>query len=136
MNEVVEESLTQQVAALAFQNIPEYKIAEELKITRYRCRKILASKEFKDIVREIGEDAVVLAKNYIKDKVAKLSPEIYETIRINLVEKRSMEAVKVALKVVGFEQEEEVKQAATMMQIILPGAALPPIEVPNEQEES
>lgn len=130
---MIEESLVQQVAALSFQNVPEYRIAEELKITRYRVRKIRSSEEFKQHIKTLGEEAMTLALNSFRSKVEKLEPLAFEALEHNLKEKK-LDAVRVFGDIIGIKNKDGGNQDEQQgpLVVLLPGQKKKEIEVNSE----
>jgi len=118
---VVQEVVVQQVAALAVTGATRNAICKTLGVTPQFLARTYQSDEFKKQVKLIGDDAVESSKNVIRTRVANLSDKIMTALEEGL-ENGSVEAIKVALKVIGFGEEEKV-QGDTQIQVILPGQA-------------
>lgn len=114
-----EEVVTRQVAALAASGASRTVIASQLGLSLYKVKAVMASDEFKQLVTDIGDEATRTAKQQIKASVGNLATEVARVLKEQLQE-NNLEAVKIALKVMGFDQAEEQK-GDTNIQVILPG---------------
>lgn len=136
MSNPVEQSLVVQVAALSFGNVPEYRIAEELKISRYKVGQIRKSPEFAAHLKDIGDRAAQVALNNFKSKLEELEPLAYAALKANLEDKK-LDAVKVWASMAGINDKDGNTVADVGgIQIIMPGAHVekPAIEVESETE--
>jgi hypothetical protein len=118
--EDIKEALLKQVVALSLENTPEYKIAEQLKMSRYAVRKMRNGDAFKAALKEIGDQAVTTAKESFKAKLDELTPLALEALRHNLKEKK-IEAVRVFVETVGLKNKEDDKPQDGVINVILPG---------------
>ena len=116
----LDEALYVQVAALAATGATRNAIAKQLEISPFYVNRIFKSEEFQKQVRDIAEEAVGTAKNTIRFRVAELATDVLNALTYQLRDKSSIEAVKVALKVLGFGEDEQVKND-TNIQVVLPG---------------
>ncbi len=125
------EVVVKQVAALAVSGATPGEIAAKLGMTKWQVKKAMQLPAYKAYMKEVGDAALSTAKEFIRAEMGKLSKEIMRVIRTQLEEKDSLDAVKIALKVVGFDQEEQVK-GDTTLNVIMPGANKPETkDVPN-----
>lgn len=115
----IAEMTIKQVAAMAATGASRNEIADQLKISRYTASKIMTLPLFKIVVKEIGDEAVSNAKQIIRSKTGFLAQKIMEVLTARL-EKDDLEAVKVALKIMGFDQSDAPKGDTTFT-IQLPG---------------
>lgn len=129
--DVVEQSLTAQIAALVFQRVPAHKIAEQLGITRYRAEKIIKSSEFKAFLKDLGDRAAEVALAQFKSKLEELEPLAYAALKHNLQDKK-LDAVRIWGEFVGANRKQENEQKDTAIQIILPGGLAPEKSVESE----
>ena len=113
--------IIKQVAALSATGASILEISEQLHISRYHAKKITLQPEFKKIIRDIGDDAVATAKQLLRTKTGELANEVYRVIRERL-EDNDLEAAKVVLKIIGFDQQEQT-QGDTQINVVLPGQA-------------
>lgn len=134
MSDFVDGSLTKQVVALSLEQVPEYKIAEQLSISRHKVKKLLRSDEAKALLEEEGDKAIVKARESFKRKLDALAPLAYEALKKNL-EDHKLDAVRIFAEVTGLKHKEEEKQQDATLQVFLPGAdptKAPTIFVPSE----
>lgn len=120
----LKDAVTKQVAALRISGMSKEEIANKIRISRRQVDNVIKSDEYKVIITEIGESAVMEAKNVLKRRVSELVPQAYEALKNNLAED-NMEAVKVVFKAVGLEQKEESAQGDTSITILMPGQQEP-----------
>lgn len=109
-----------QIAALSLDNVPEYKIAKEMNLSRHAVRKLRNSDEFKSLMQELGDHAVANAKEQFKSKMEELAPLAFEALKHNLAEKK-IEAVRVFIETVGLKDKEVDKGDTGILQVIFPG---------------
>lgn len=115
-------------------------ISTETGISRHLIRKIMFTPKFKEELRVTTDEVTSQAKTYLRAEISKLSHEVFRVISDQLREKNSLEAVKIALKIMGFENEEEKKQGDTNIVVKLPGQVslkdvANDIEVSNVQDD-
>lgn len=95
-----------QVASLAVTGMGQRKIAVALDASLRQVRNVYDDERFKAIVEDVGNDAVLTAKTRLRQEISKMSDLMLKALKVNL-EKHSLEAVKVGLRVVGLDQAEE-----------------------------
>lgn len=137
-NRAIDDSLMVQVAALCFGQVGEPRIAEELKITRHKVRKIKASAEFKAYLKDIGDRATEMAVASFRQKLDLLEPLAYEALKKGLTDGK-LEAVRIWAETVGLKEKNAPDQAASSLTVVLPGASAPMqtvIEVKGETDEN
>lgn len=136
-NQLVKESIAQQIAALCMQGISDVDIAKMLNVTRYRVQTTKKSAEFKEIVVALGEEAARIALNAFKSKLESLEPLAYQALRQNLIEGK-LDAVKVWGEFVGLKDKQEAKTGDTSLTVIMPGApvAQQPKDIEVEVEDA
>lgn len=120
---VINTVLAKQIAGLALIKTPQKAISEQLGLTAYQVGKIMASDEFKAALKEIGDASVAEAKQTIRAQTSKLAQEVTRVLTAKLQED-NLEAVKIALKIIGFDEEEKVT-GDTNISVVLPGVAAP-----------
>lgn len=121
--EVITDTIVKQVASLAATGSNLQEIATSLSISKYYVKKVLAMDSAKALIKEIGDEATSVAKNSIRTKVGLLAKEVGRVIEERLSE-NDLEAVKVALKIIGFDAQEQGPQE-TNINVILPGQSEP-----------
>lgn len=121
-----------QIIALSLENVPEYKIAEQLKLSRYAVKKIRNSEEFKTELKRIGDEAVATAKEQFKAGLNEMAPLALKALKHNL-EENKIEAVRVFVETVGL-KEKEKSQDHGPIQILLPGTTVENV-IPTESKE-
>jgi hypothetical protein len=121
---VIDELVVKQVAALAISGASPKAIADELGITPYQARKILASDNCKQLIKTVGDEALAQAKSIIRTETSKLAVEVMRALRAKLA-KDDLDAVKVALRVLGLDQPEEKDTGNTHISVVLPGQSQP-----------
>lgn len=124
----ITEMLIRRVALLTVGGANITQIAQELSIDRSVVRKILNKDECKSIVEEIEREGMATAKAIIRSQTSQLATKIIKVINDHL-DNGNLEAVKVGLKILGFNEQEQVKQNDTSITVVLPGSAVPPKEV-------
>lgn len=123
--------LIAQAVALAASGATTHAIGKELGIPDSTVRRIQKLPEYNKELETMGSEVLVAARNRIKAEVGKLSNEIIRVLRAQLEDKDSLEAVKIALRVVGFDDEAGPAQE-TNIQVVLPGQAQDTIEVNSD----
>jgi hypothetical protein len=93
-------------AALAASGATKYKVMTSLKLTQYAVNKLWKDERFKQIVAEIGEDAVSASKAITRNQMAKLSSLAMKAIEFQLKKNNLMAAVTV-LRAIGVETEKD-----------------------------
>jgi len=121
MSEQVEELLIKQAVALSLEQVPEYKIAEQLNISRHRVKKLLRSDTAKELLEVEGDKAIVKARESFKRKLDALAPLAYEALKKNL-EEGKLDAVRIFAEVTGLKHKDEEKKEDSTIQVFLPGA--------------
>lgn len=125
---VITPDFIRQVAALAVTGATQVDIAEALGTTKKTVAKALALPETKDIMAEITEDAVAAAKIKLKSKISSLADAVYDALRYQIEKKKSVQAVQVALKVMGVEQAEDATGPGNIT-VYLPGVEQKPLTI-------
>jgi hypothetical protein len=125
-----EEALRAQVLALTLANAPEYKIAEELKLSRYMVRKIRNSIEFKSELKELSEQTKETAAQVFKAQLDELAPLAFAALKRNLQEGK-IEGVRVFVEVAGLKDKQEQVQQDSSLHIHLPAGA---VAIPQMKE--
>lgn len=121
MSDELEQSLVKQVVALSLEQVPEYKIAEQLKISRHRVKKLLRSDEAKSLLEEEGDKAIVKARESFKRKLDALAPLAYEALKKNL-EEGKLDAVRIFAEVTGLKHKDDEKPQDAALHVYLPGS--------------
>ncbi len=121
---VVDELMTRQVASLLATGATSVKIAQDLGVSRNVVARIAGMDSTRALVKEIGDSAIAGAKAEIRLATAGMVRKIMDVINQNLDE-GNLDAVKVGLKILGFQDNEPVNQGAATLQVIMPGAAVP-----------
>jgi hypothetical protein len=117
---VIDELVVKQVAALSATGASPVAIAEQLGMSRYQVKKIIASGRYAEIVKDIGDEVVKGAKQVIRSKTSELAKEITRVLTERLAD-NDLEAVKVALKIIGFDNSDDKDKGDTNINVILPG---------------
>lgn len=113
------EILAKKIAAMYATGITsERAIAKELQVSPYVVRKVRESPEYLNVVKGIGDEVLTQAKGLIRSETAKLAKEAIRVLKAQLKD-NNLDAVKVALKVLGFEDKNEEK-GDTNIQVVLP----------------
>jgi hypothetical protein len=130
--ELTEEMLQKQIAASLASGVALSAIAKELGINYNKAKRISNSEMVKRTMLEIAEEAVGVAKHQIKANTAHLVEGIMDTIKHHLNNK-NLNAVPIALKILGFEEKEQ-KDQPSQFTIVLPGAEAPKDITPQYEE--
>jgi hypothetical protein len=121
---VINDALIKQAAALAISGMSQNKVALTLNISRRQARKIYDDERFKSVVEDVGNDAILTAKTRLRQEISKMSDLMLKALRANL-EKHSLEAVKVGLKVVGLDEPEKEGQGDGNITVIMANSKEP-----------
>lgn len=116
--EVEVSSLIKMVAAQRILHTPIDTIITELKLTKYRINKLMATKEYKEVLKEMSDEATSHAVSVWKASVSDLVSESHRVIKEKL-KQNDLKAVEIVLKSIGVEATENVT-APTSIQVILP----------------
>ena len=138
--EATEEVMAKQVAICLSSGMTPPKAAKELGISRQKVVSISNTDKCKRTMLELSDAAVASAKSVIKSQTAGMAELVIATLKHHL-KTNNHNAVPIALKVLGFEQDEPNKGPATFT-VILPSTT--PIaditpqysEVPEPNETS
>jgi hypothetical protein len=128
--------LVAKIAQLAAQGTGIHKIAEIIetesgqKISWRQVKKIISSDRCKDLMQELTDSTMAVAKTQLRSETARMVGKIIRTIEYHLDEK-NLNAVPHALKIIGIEQEEGSKGQQNIT-VVLPGS---PTEKPTEEIE-
>ena len=132
---IVDELLTRQIASMLASGSTAYVIAQELDLARTTVARIANSNATRALVKEIGESSVAAAKAQIRMETAGLVKKIMAVIHQQLDE-GNLDAVKVGLKVLGFNDQEQIAPGVQTLNVIMPGADQPrTIEVESETSD-
>lgn len=138
MNEAEKQTLIAQIAAERFLNVPDTRIAESLNINRSKLRRLVASKEYLEYVKDLGEKAVAHALSAFKSKMEDLEPLAYAALKQNLIDGK-LDAVKVWGEFVGVKDKAPGEGLGSgNLTVILPGAEAPKdieVEVSNAVQD-
>lgn len=119
---VISEAVLKQAAALAAQGATIKQIAERLGVSQFITKKMMANPDFKHWIKEIGDEALNNAKQIIRAKTSDLANEVTRVLKARL-EEDDLEAVKIALKVIGFDQPQDTGKGDTTLVVNLPGVS-------------
>lgn len=119
--------------AISFANgLSRRRAAEELSITTFMYDKVLREEETQALIKELEHTSISAAKTQIRLSISQLADKLMSVINMQLDE-GNLEAVKIALKVIGFEQDSLKGNENTQLTVIMPGAEIPKIiEVKSE----
>lgn len=126
-DKALQQSLSKQVAAIMLAGGNIHNASQTLGVSRRKIQNIILTDEYKAIVNQAGDEALGTAKTFLRREVSKLAHKMIEVINSKLDE-GSLEAVKIGLKVMGFDNEERV-EGDTNIQVVLPTGAEKAIEV-------
>lgn len=126
-----ENALVGLVTALRLKGAGEPKISQELSITRHKVRKIIASDEYKNFLKEMGEKACNEASASFRNRMVELEPLAYAALRENLKNKK-LDAVRLWAEVSGAKvgKDNQGDDSPGVINIVLPG------EQPKEKDVS
>jgi hypothetical protein len=118
---VLSEVIVRQVAAASLApGCTPARIAEQTGLSLYQVRKVMAREDFKKYLKDLAEEALAPAKAKLRNAFSNMADSVISAMENNLAE-NNMEAVKVALKVMGMMDEEKVA-GDTQINVVLPGA--------------
>jgi hypothetical protein len=109
------------------------KISEQTGLSVYQVRKVMAREDFKKFLKELTEEALAPAKLKLKHAFSDMADSVITAMHKNLDE-GNMEAVKVALKVMGLMDEEKVT-GDTTIQVMMPGSQKAVKDIPATAQE-
>jgi len=119
--EIMSEATIKKAAALAASGVTAVQtLAKKLGISNHFVRKIQADDRFKQLVEEIGNEAVSVSKAALKNEIGKLAPLAVKAIKANL-EKNNLQAAITVLRAMGVETAEKDSGEKGGIQIILAG---------------
>lgn len=116
---VISDLVVKQAAAQAATGATITQIAASLGISKYHVKRIMQTPKFKAVIKDIGDEAVTNAKQVIRSKTGELAQEVSRVLKERL-EDNDLEAVKVALKIIGFDSQ-ETERGDTNIVVQLPG---------------
>lgn len=128
------ESMQKQVAALAACGARSPAIAKELHMDTRTVERMLTMPEVKALIEEIGDDAVRSAKSKLKRRISDLADDIVDTIKYQLVKKKSVQAAALGLKVMGMDGGQESKATGNLV-VYLPGQKPEPITIKGNKND-
>lgn len=122
--DAVEVSTAAKVAALALSGIAsQAAIARQLGISPARVSKVVKSDAYRELIQKSVDKSLVSALDEIKTGMARLSKEAVRVVMEEL-KNNNLEAAKMVLKAMGFDNGENKTQDASI-NIIMPGAETP-----------
>lgn len=132
---IVDELISRQVAAIAIINPNVTDIAKQLNISKELVRRVMDSRQFREILIDIGDSSLGPAIAKVRSQTAKLVNKALKVIEDKLDE-GDLDAAKVVLKVLGVDNQEE-KHQDTNLTVVLPNTVQAStiqqtIEVPDE----
>lgn len=119
--EVMDGHIIPQVVAMVLAGANILEISREMNMNRGTVRKIMASYRFKELLDKANEGALKNAVAQARTGMAKLVTEALRVIEEKLKQDNSLEAVKIVMKGLGLDNEEQ-KVQDTNLTVILPGA--------------
>lgn len=123
---VVDTVTVKQVASMFATGATKTDIVNTLGVTRVQLGRIMLREDFKSALQSIGDKAVEDARAIIRAQTMDLAVEVKRVLQEQLRE-NSLEAVKISLRVMGFDQQQEQK-SNTNIQVVLPGAVAKEVE--------
>lgn len=134
--EVITETVLKKAAALSSQGVSKQAMGKQLKLSPNRIKRIHQDERFKQMVQEIGDDAVSAAKAKTRSDISRMQNKAMKALEDNL-DKKSLEAVKVWLKAVGMDQEKETATDNNSFTLVLANQKPEPktVVVKREGEE-
>lgn len=119
----LEESLESRAVAVLLQtpDIPEYKLAETLGVSRYKAKKLLSSPAVMSQLQELADQSINAALNKFKLKMDELAELAFDALKTNLKDKR-LDAVRVWGEFVGLKDKKETEVAPQGITVVFPGA--------------
>lgn len=118
IKELETESLHKLIATKRVLHTPIDVITSELKISKKKLYNILATDEYKAVLKQIAEEATSHAVMVWRASMEGLITESHRVLRARLKED-DLEAVKVVLKSIGVDQQAP-QQQATSLTVVLP----------------
>lgn len=117
-SEIVEDSLHQQIAALALTGESIRGMETKLKVPRAKIKKMLESPECKAIIKDAGDRALGVSLSYVRAEMLRLSKKAMGVLEKHL-DKDNLQAVGMFLKTVDKEDRLPDEVADTAIQVIL-----------------
>lgn len=121
LDAVTDEVVIKQLAAASVMGATMAQMMEQTGLNKYQINKTTSTPEFKKYLKEVGDEALSQAKQIIKSNTSKLATEITRVLTEEL-QNNSLEAVKIAIKIIGFGEEENKQQQDTQIIVNLPGS--------------
>lgn len=121
--ELIESSLAKQVAILVLSQDSERTIATKLKLTHPQVKAIKKSEEYEAAIKELAEEQTRTLLYQWKKRLEAADSHAWAAFMHNLKDKKSMEAVKEYLNMIGFRAKQEDKATdGPAINLIMPGA--------------
>jgi hypothetical protein len=105
-------------------------LSKELGLSRWATKKLVDSQEFKAHLTNLSEAELLPLVQEMRQSIGKLGKKALQVLE-NHLDDNNLEAVKLVLKTMGL-MENEVKQADTTLNVILPGSTEKVIEVESD----
>lgn len=128
---VIDEIILRRIAIAAATLMPATKIAEEVGLSPYQVRRLMGTPKFREVLKELSDMETGMARLAMRTEVSKLANEALRVIREQLGE-NSLEAVKIALKIMGLDAVEDKSNGPTTISVVLPGQQAPMKEFTSE----
>ena len=118
-------------------------VSKELQVSFYQAKKIANLPETKGMIEEIKRTTLATIKEEIKVRTAQLADKVMRVIEQQL-EEGNLDAVKVSLKILGFQDAEPPQSGTQNLTVVMPpGVNIVPenkvkqpiIEVENETDK-
>lgn len=136
VEQIMSDATIKRAAALGAAGATKYAISKALKISNYYAAKIMRDDRYKQLVEEIGNDAVVGAKAHIRKEMARLSKKAVAAIEANL-DKKNLQAAITVLRSMGVETAKDEGDKQQGFTLVLAGQKPEPqtVVVKKAEEE-
>jgi hypothetical protein len=125
----LEGSLTKQVAILTLQRDTEQAISDQLGITVNKVKALKRTDEFWNEMREEAEATCKVLRARFQKKLEHAEHHAWENFLYHLKEKRTLEAVKIYIEMIGLKAKESGENDTPAVTIMMPGAQPAPKDV-------
>lgn len=112
------EALLRLIASKEIMHLPVASIMEDLKLNKHEFYKIRKSSEYKEVLRDISDEATSSAISIWKASMTSLVHEAHRALREQLAN-NNLEAIKIVLKSIGMDAQEKVT-GDTSITVVLP----------------
>lgn len=136
IEEAMSEATIKQAAAMAASGATKYKVQKLLRLSQYQVSRIWKDEQFKKLLADIGDEAVLNAKATTKADLARLAKKAVMALEANL-DKKNLQAAIVVLRSLGLETSKDDDNKEGGFTLVLAGQKAEPqtVRVVREGED-